>query len=392
MRSVVVIIDGWTDAYDDDTADLRPTWYRLAAVGTTGLVQWSSQLVWYPEESCHWLELFSLDKVFTANHQADPPLGWLQAHAFDKIRSEDGRTWCRLHLTHLYQQRDELLFMSPWRTGQTADECQELAKALANEWQQDGWVVDATVGNGLLLSTQQAFRARTAPLERLERQSLADHLPSGRDGGLLRRLLVTGQMVLNRHTINRYRSASGRMPLNTPWLSGVGAVTNHLAALPLNNSGRCWTTDPVVAGLARLAGYRPILWTAEEDEMAHHLGRMIQDDRHSRLVIHLTTPALLARHGLRQQWRERVAWVDRMVLQPLTGLLDSDHDRLTVCSGYTADEHGLGLPSVAVPYVSATSRQMQRRSFFWQRNKPGQGNAVSPALLMRPGPFTLGDE
>ncbi|MBF0125375.1 MAG: hypothetical protein HQL60_08565 [Magnetococcales bacterium] len=386
MKSVFVVIDGLIAPYDADVADVCPTWCRMAAVGRTGLVQWPSLLDYHPEENPHWLALFGLNQTLMLDGPTDLPLGWLQARS-SGITAERG-CWCRLQFTHLYRQRDELLLMSPWRTGQTVAECQELATAVASEWQQRGWTVHVGSGGQLLLSTERACQVRTVPLERLERQSLATNLPSGRDGWLLHQLLVTGQMVLARHEINRQRTAAGRMALNTPWLSGVGSAVvgkpDITSVAPFAHPGCCWTAAPVVAGLARLAGYRTVLLSAEEDEIPQRLDKMLSDGHDGCCVLHLTTPALLARHGLQQQRRERLAWIDERVLRPLTELLHSGGDRLTVCGGYAVNEEGLGTPAT-VPYASAMGRQLQRKPAFWQRSGLGRGKTVDMVSLVVSG-------
>ena len=77
-----------------------------------------------------------------------------------------------------------------------------------------------------------------------------DFMPAGRDGPAVRSLMNEIQMLLHEHPINDERVLCGRLPVNSLWLWGFGAVARPSTQLL---PGLC-TDDPWLAGLWRLNG------------------------------------------------------------------------------------------------------------------------------------------
>ncbi len=378
---VLLLIDGLTAAGDPPMGELCPVLERLAARGRGGRV------VWYPgseapEGERFAFTLFGLDLAL----DRDAPLGYYTAltgaddTALARADLPDpghSHTWACLGFTHLRRKKDDLVFLSPERTGQTPDELWALARSLAPDWQRDGWSL-RTGGDGLpLLSNPQALSARTLPLAALEGRSARENLFQGPGAGALHRLLITGQLHLARHPGNAAREAAGRLTLNSPWFWGVAAGPALATALSVP-AGRCWSGSAALRGVARQRG-----WVAqpldEIDGMAELddtlLTRAIAGGP---VVIHLRAPALLARHGLTEQRRRRLRDLSGAVDRWAAALAGSGRT-LAVAGSYALDARGWGVAGEPAPWVAARGRHLTARRRFWQGRHWGAGPVMTGA-------------
>jgi len=88
------------------------------------------------------------------------------------------------------------------------------------------------------------------PLSAIAGRRIDRQLPETQQTAWLRRLLNEAQMVLHEHPANAARQSDGRLPINSLWLWGAGA-------LPLRTESAfdgVWSTYPLALGLARAAG------------------------------------------------------------------------------------------------------------------------------------------
>lgn len=130
-------------------------------------------------------------------------------------------------------------------------ELQAVAAAFNAELGGDGIVLEPVAPSLALLSLPRPLDADTHDPAPLAGRDAGDWLPSGPDGGWLRRLMTEAQMLLHAHPVNAGRAARGEMPINALWLWGVGG-------------------DPLPApsrALPRLGSADPFLrsyWTAQD--------------------------------------------------------------------------------------------------------------------------------
>ncbi|MBF0462764.1 MAG: hypothetical protein HQL87_15415, partial [Magnetococcales bacterium] len=219
--TMLILIDGLEEMAAAPGA--LPVLERLAATGRTGRLQFGG-------EPC--FDLFGFSAPGRGGPEADLPLGYAVALG---LTERDGtgepdpeRTWCCLGFTHLYKKQNDLRFLSPERTGQTSAECWALVEALQPDWAEAGWSLYApsrtTRGGraGPVFSRAADALVRTSPLDLLDGCSLRDRSPVGPDAKHLLPLLTVGQLILARHPVNQERQRAGRVPLNTPWVWGVG--------------------------------------------------------------------------------------------------------------------------------------------------------------------------
>ena len=392
---LLVLIDGLEMATSSDDHTLQdaplPVLARLAATGQTGLVHFSDDER-EPEEGGAYFKLFGdfSSKRFAPDQ--DLPLGYATALALDTAGfhpPDPQRTWCCLGFTHLYRKRDDLLFLSPERTGQTQEACQHLAEACLSEFQAEGWMLhqrpeedpafSASQGIGVLSrahSPETPVMVRTHPLSCLEGRSFRTHQPSGPHANILMRLLTNGQLALARHPLNLERERTGRVTLNTPWIWGVGDGLSLPSIPPTPTLGHCWTAHPVVAGLARASGHT----VATMDEMADFSPLVAQIPNamaSGSVLIHLHGPALLARHGLTQERETLLKRVNDQLLEPLTQHLAERHHVMVIASSHALTHDGRGSHQ-PVSWITASGRALSKRRRFWHRGSPGRGERMTP--------------
>ena len=362
---LLVLIDGLYVAGETPEVTL-PTLARLAAVGEGGRVDWGHGNP--PSADRALFCLFDQDGA-----AEDLPLGFVTAQGMG-VAPDPEWTWGCLGFTHLLPKRNELIFLSPERTGQTATECWTLAEALTEPLREGGWRLHGGPASPLVVSSQQPLMARTHSLEGLDGKPLHTFLPQGRDGQGLLQTLTAGQMILARHPLNLQRSKEGRMPLNTPWIWGLGDGRGLAGAAGSGVGGRCWSDSPLLAGLAALAGFA---------HAALHEAGGITPERVVEIaaspgigLVYVRLPGVLARHGMARERRERLAALDASLLAPLAGLLAKRGGLLLVATPevLAGDGGGGGTPA---PWVAAHGRALARGKRFWQRRRLGEGAVLS---------------
>jgi hypothetical protein len=125
-----------------------------------------------------------------------------------------------------------------------------LAEAFNAEFGPDGLHLDCDDGLGLL-SLPRPLVATTHDPGALAGRDAGAWLPSGPDGGWLRRTMTSIQMWLHDHPLNRERASAGQVPVNALWLWAVGAGSVSWPAAPLPVLA---TDDEVLRRLWRRAG------------------------------------------------------------------------------------------------------------------------------------------
>lgn len=131
-----------------------------------------------------------------------------------------------------------------------AAEWGELCAGFNREFGDAGFSL-AACGRLGLLSLPRALDAVTHDPEPLAGREAGDWLPSGPDGGWLRRVMTEAQMWLYRHPLNEAREARGEVPVNALWFWGLGPDAPRWAGAP---PPALATDDPVLRRLWRRAG------------------------------------------------------------------------------------------------------------------------------------------
>jgi hypothetical protein len=88
------------------------------------------------------------------------------------------------------------------------------------------------------------------PLSAMAGRSVEKQLPDTAQSSALRKLLNEAQMLLHAHPANAARESAGRLPINSLWLWGAGALPTPGDAL----FDTIWSTLPLAVGLGRAAG------------------------------------------------------------------------------------------------------------------------------------------
>ncbi|MBF0186502.1 MAG: hypothetical protein HQL50_01095 [Magnetococcales bacterium] len=288
--------------------------------------------------------------------------------------------------THLMPKKDRLLFVSPHRTGLNAEEMVEIIEALREEFATEGWSIlplDATrcliaLPIGKTGSNSPPFRVGTIPPERMEGRSIRPWMPVGPDASTLHQLMTIGQLLLARHPLNTTRTLSGRLPLNSPWIWGISASPFPLAETkegnkaPDSRNGSLWSSSPVVRGAGALAGFATQALSSEfpsanQDETRNLLNTLSSRIEHNPKeihLLHLQTPAHLARHGLHNERLEIVSLLDSTVIAPLAEMLHKHSQPLVITDGLPLNKDGTTRTEPLL-WVAAQGKELLPKRRFW---------------------------
>ncbi|WP_130470479.1 hypothetical protein [Candidatus Magnetaquicoccus inordinatus] len=373
--AVVVMIDGLSAAVGG--AVERWQWHRLAVVAKSGRISWSGHpfFAWFGQEAL-------LQKA----QMRDLPYGYLAALALLEELPDPERIWCCLGFTHLYQKQQDLLFLSPERTGQSVAEASSLAEALAEDWAEEGWVwhpptarflADGSWPGFFLLSRAptskpEEWSVLTTPFNLLEGESLRSRMPQGPGAARLIQQLTNGQMLLARHERNRQRQQEGRMPLNSPWLWGVGSG-KELRTVSEMAPGVCCTADPFLAGLARLAGQQ-IYWLDEQADWGEMLSIVAQRRGSGPVLVHFAMPALFMRHRQSESAQKALDKIDQHFVKPVLDILQGSNSQLVISAFYGAEQPAPN-GEWELPWVMGEGSLLQKSRRFWHRGAFGQGES-----------------
>jgi len=105
----------------------------------------------------------------------------------------------------------------------------QLVDSFNAEFGQDRLALDHDQGVGLL-SLPRTLEVTTHDPHALPGRDAGTWLPSGPDGGWLRRTMTAIEMWLHDHPLNRQRQLAGRVPVNGLWIWGTGPGPLAVAA------------------------------------------------------------------------------------------------------------------------------------------------------------------
>jgi hypothetical protein len=158
--------------------------------------------------------------------------------------------WLRLDPVHLRADRSRLLLI-PLPPGELSPaEAGILHAALAGHFAQSGFELVSSPTGGLYLRLPRPLDLQTQPPQACAGALDEQHLPAGRDGAELRRLVTEAQMLLHELPLNAAREASGKLPVTGVWPWGNG----RMPAIARSRYTHAYSDDPVVRGIARASG------------------------------------------------------------------------------------------------------------------------------------------
>ena len=149
----------------------------------------------------------------------------------------DTEPWGWVTLCHWQVGLSEVVLGDPLHVGITAGESDALLAIARPFFDEDGLTLFATAQPGQWLARGALLDGLpTAAVDRAVGQPLAPWLPMGDAARPLRRLQNEMQMLLYTSRVNDERTAHGKVPINSFWLSGTGrAPTQNLLPAPQVN-------------------------------------------------------------------------------------------------------------------------------------------------------------
>lgn len=157
--------------------------------------------------------------------------------------------WLCLDPVHLRLSERFLLPDDPANLALRADEDAALRASVAPLFAAQGEIVAPRPGHWHLRLTHPVAIETRSLREAIGRPA-DPSLPGGADGPNWRRLLAEVQPLLHDHAVNQKREADGRPAANSLWPWGAG----RLPVRARRAFDRLWLTDPVLCGVAALAG------------------------------------------------------------------------------------------------------------------------------------------
>jgi hypothetical protein len=158
-------------------------------------------------------------------------------------------TWLCLDPVHWEVEREGISLADPARLGLDAGEADALLAAIAPLFA-DWGELSASAPEHWELRLARSLLLETQPLPECVGLRVDPALPGGLDGAEWRRLLAEAQTLLHAHKINRQREQLGKPAVNSLWPWGQGALPEGARS----DFSAVWSDDPVLAGLAALAG------------------------------------------------------------------------------------------------------------------------------------------
>lgn len=167
----------------------------------------------------------------------------------------DASGWICADPVHLRFQQNQLILADSGSFAITLDEAQAIAGELNRHFPDLGRFHVAAPERWYLQLHSAANLGEPGqfdvpPLSAVAGRRVDRQLPSTPQTAWLRQLLNEAQMVLHAHPANAAREASGRLPINSLWLWGAGALPPAMPRI----FDELWSDNPLATGLGRAAG------------------------------------------------------------------------------------------------------------------------------------------
>lgn len=182
--------------------------------------------------------------------------------------------WLCLDPVHLRLHEWAVIPDDPATLQLTAEEDAALRDAVTPLFAGFGDLVATAPGRWHLRLAQPAA-IETRPLPAAVGRAVEPALPGGPQGEEWRRRLAEVQPLLHAHRVNHQRIKEGRSTVNHLWPWGGGYLPQRAA----RNFDHVWTDDPVLKGLAMLAGAdvaaTPVRFSAATDRVLARLDGLV---------------------------------------------------------------------------------------------------------------------
>ena len=161
-------------------------------------------------------------------------------------------SWICADPVHLRFQQDRLILADSGTFGIELDEAQAIAGELNRHFSVTGRFHIAAADRWYLqlAATSSLGNFDVPPLSAIAGRRVEQQLPQTPQTARLRQLLNEAQMVLHGHAINTAREHAGRLPINSLWLWGAGALPQRMES----HFDGIWSNNPLARGLGRAAG------------------------------------------------------------------------------------------------------------------------------------------
>jgi len=224
------------------------------------------------------------------------------------------------------------------------DEARALVETFNYFYGERGWQLQAPHPQRWYLPLPQAPAMTTVTPGEIAGEDIDGFLPAGADSSAWHALMNEVQMLFHDHPVNAARVQRGALPVNSIWPWGGGV----LPGTPQTPVTRVLTDDPVLIGLAQLAGVS----RRDLPGAAGELPALLRDGLNLVVVDQLEKAA---RYGDAEAWVEGIGQLERAWFAPLLKLLE-DHR----------------LQSLELYPVNGRRHTLERGvlKHFWKRTRP----------------------
>ena len=168
-----------------------------------------------------WAGLFTL---FGLNSDATDamPVAAVTA-AFDGLDARQG-WWLRADPVYLQPDRHQAVLLASEALALQPEESHALVENLNAHFAADGWQIQAPHPQRWYIQLPHTEQIHTTPLPHVMGQGINQHLPQGEHRQQWHCRLNEIQMLLHQHPLNHQRMQAGKLPVNSLWLWGEGAL------------------------------------------------------------------------------------------------------------------------------------------------------------------------
>ncbi|MEO5660932.1 MAG: hypothetical protein ABIQ90_14215 [Polaromonas sp.] len=164
-----------------------------------------------------------------ATHETpDGLIPWAALDAADRLQAGSGKAWAWITPCHWRMGHLHATLTDPAVLELREDESRALLAIMQPYFETDGITLHYLAPERWLAEGELFRRLPTASLDRVLARNVDGWLPDGQEAAPLRRLQNEMQMLLYTHPFNDERAGHGKLPVNSFWISGTGA-------LPLKN-------------------------------------------------------------------------------------------------------------------------------------------------------------
>ncbi|MDB5947570.1 MAG: hypothetical protein JWQ33_2596 [Ramlibacter sp.] len=167
------------------------------------------------------------ERVLAAVCGLSAPDGCLPWAAWEVQRESGdaaGQAWAWITPCHWHVATDHIVMKHPQELRLDGDESKALLAGMQPFFAQDGITLDYHAPTRWLARGDLFRGLATASLDRVMGRDIDEWVPRASTAAPLRRLQQEMQMLLYTHAVNDERVRGGRLPVNSFWASGTGAL------------------------------------------------------------------------------------------------------------------------------------------------------------------------